>query len=326
MAAGSGRAWGPSMGTEAVPPAPLAAPGFVGRDRHLAELRAALAAATSGRGRLVLLAGEPGIGKTRLADELVAHARTLETGVLWASCWDGDGAPAFWPWIQVVRAYARECDAAALPSELGSGAADLVRLVPELRERCPGLPAPPRADRSAGHAAVGWSSESDRFRLFDAVATLLKNAAARRPLLLVLDDLHWSDRPSLLLLRFLARELRSSRLLVLGTYRDVEVGPEHPLVQLLGEPTSESQRLALGGLSPSEVHALVAGLVETVPDEGTVAALHRQTGGNPFFVKELVRLLAAPSATAPPEQLGPGELLSAQGVREVVEHRLARLP
>src|SRR5262249_37602665 len=159
----------------------------------------------TGRGRLVLLAGEPGIGKTRLADELAERAVDHGVRVLWASCWDGDGAPAFWPWIQVMRAYARDADLAAVTSELGAGGADLARLVPELAERWPAASNPAPA------------ADSDRFRLFDAVATLLKDAAETRPIVIILDDLHWSDQPSLQLLRFLARDLRAVRLLVVGT-------------------------------------------------------------------------------------------------------------
>src|SRR5262245_47888049 len=120
------------MDSGASQPPPPAARLFVGRSRHLTDLQAALPGAAGRRARLVLVAGEPGIGKTRLADELATHASSLGVRVLWASCWDGDGAPAFWPWIQVVRAYARDVDPATLPTELGLGAADLVRLVPEL--------------------------------------------------------------------------------------------------------------------------------------------------------------------------------------------------
>jgi eukaryotic-like serine/threonine-protein kinase len=116
--------------------------GFFGREHELREFRAAMDEAAAGYGRLMLVAGEPGIGKTRLAEELAAYATGVGARVLWGSCWEGDGAPAFWPWIQVLRVYVRDRDTAILQRELGSGAADVARLVPELAQRYPELPPP----------------------------------------------------------------------------------------------------------------------------------------------------------------------------------------
>jgi DNA-binding SARP family transcriptional activator len=179
---------------------------FVGREPELAELVGGLDEAFAGAGRLFLLVGEPGIGKSRLAEEVIAHARARGARVLVGRCWEAGGAPAYWPWVQSLRTYVRESDTAALRSQLGAGAGDLAQIVPELRQHFPDPPEP-----------LSLDPEGARFRLFDATAEFLRNASASRPILLLLDDLHAADEPSLLLLRFLSRELGSTRMLVLGT-------------------------------------------------------------------------------------------------------------
>ena len=157
---------------------------FVGREAELAALAGDLDGATGGQGGMVLLAGEPGIGKTRLAEELAAQATARGVLVLWGRCWEGEGAPAFWPWVQVVRAYVETADPAGLRQEMGAGAPDIAQLVPSVRDRLPGLPIPPPVE-----------PEAARFRMFDSLTGFLRAASVRRPLLLVLDDLHWADAP-----------------------------------------------------------------------------------------------------------------------------------
>src|SRR6266536_4747777 len=222
---------------------------FVGREAELAALSADLDAAAGGCGGVVVLAGEPGIGKTRLAEELAAQATTRGALVLWGRCWEGEGAPAFWPWVQIVRGYIQTADPAALRQEMGAGAADIAQLVPALRERLPDLPTPPPLE-----------PEAARFRLFDSLASFLRAAAARRPLLLVLDDLHWADAPSLALLRFVGRELEGAGLLVVGCYRHTEVDQGHQLLGMLADLTRGQRhgRLLLGGLDQREVASFVA--------------------------------------------------------------------
>jgi predicted ATPase len=191
---------------------PLHHPLFVGRQQELHELQSALDATVAGRGGVLLLTGEPGIGKTRLAEEATILAQQRNMLVLWGRCWEGNGAPAFWPWVQIIRAYVQQSDVGTLATDMGAGAPHIAHIVAEVRERLPRLPSLPALD-----------PEQARFSLFDSLTTCFKRAASRTPLLLVLDDLHWSDPPSLLLLQFLARGIRNSRLLVLGAYRDVEV-------------------------------------------------------------------------------------------------------
>src|ERR1051325_8675075 len=180
---------------------------FVGRQRELAELRAGLVEAIAGRGRLFLVVGEPGIGKTRLVDELAREAAEGGGLVLWGRCWEGEGAPPYWPWTQLIRAYLRTPGRAHAPLEgLGAGAAYLTQFVPELGAQ-PGDVAAPSSSLQSEHA---------RFYLFDAIVTFLRRAAERMPLVLVFDDLQWADVPSLLLLQFLAHELRDARMLEIG--------------------------------------------------------------------------------------------------------------
>jgi len=288
---------------------------FVGREAELAALAADLDAALAGRGGVVLVGGEPGIGKTRLAEELAAQASARGALVLWGRCWEGEGAPAFWPWIQIVRAYVDGSEPAALRQDMGAGAADIAQLVPALRERLPGLPMPPPTE-----------PEAARFRLFDSLAGFLRAAAARRPLLLVLDDLHWADAPSLALLRFVGRELEGAGLLVVGCYRHTEVDQGHQLLGTLADLTRGQRhgRLLLGGLDQREVASFVAAVAGVELAPALAAAVHQQTDGNPFFVTEVVRLLASQGSL----HQGSGSVLASglpEGVKAVVAQRLGRL-
>jgi class 3 adenylate cyclase len=289
---------------------------FVGREKEMDELRAGMEDALSGRGRLLMLVGEPGIGKTRTSEELATYAGLRNAQVLWGRCYEGEGAPAYWPWVQVVRSYVHERDPQALMSDMGPGAADIAEVVSEVRERLPGLPKPPTLE-----------PEQARFRLFDSITTFLKNASVRQPLVLVLDDLHWADKPSLLLLQFLARELRGGRLLVLGTYRDVELRRQHPLSQTLADLAREglSHRVLLRGLTQRDVARFIEITAGVSPPDSLVEAVYKETEGNPFFVNEIVRLLVADGRLEQPETVTSWSVTIPQGVREVVGRRLDHL-
>ncbi|HEY3191249.1 MAG TPA: AAA family ATPase, partial [Solirubrobacterales bacterium] len=286
---------------------------FVGRERELERLREAVDAALAGRGSLQLLVGEPGIGKTRAAEELATYARVSGARVYWGRCREDEGAPAYWPWVQAIRAYARDADPVALAWQLGAGAAEVAQLIPEVAEKLDIVP------------ASGGDSEEARFRLFDSVTSVLLAAARDRPIVIVLDDLHWADEPSLLLLRFAARELASSGLLILGTYRDVELGRHHPLARVLGEISGieGSVRIPLRGLSVGAVERYIE-MTSGAPSPVALAeAVQEQTDGNPFFVGEVVRLLASEGHLT--ASTSPSDLRIPQGVREVVGRRLDRL-
>ena len=276
---------GPAPAAAEDPPAAAAQPAaelvFVGREQEMRTLAGLLEQAVQGQGALVLVGGQAGIGKTRTAEELAAMARARGLAVLWGRCHEGAGAPPYWPWAEVLRAYVGDHDLDALLTEIGAQAAEIAQFVPELRQRLPERP-----------AATSIDPEIARFRLFEAVVELLHQAAQARPTLLVLDDLHWADTPSLVLLQFLTRYLGGSRLLVVGAYRDLEVGRQHPLNDVLASLSRErvTHRVALGGLDERDVARFIE-VTTGVPPGHLAAAVHARTEGNPFFVRELVRLL-----------------------------------
>jgi tetratricopeptide (TPR) repeat protein len=221
------------------------------------------------------VSGEPGIGKTRLMEELAADAVAFGVQACWSMCWEGESTPPFWPWVQLVRQAGRTTSPADLSAELD--ALGIRYLLPELQ------------NKPADALARAQPPDQDRFWLFDAITRFFVGAAVARPLLLILEDVHWSDAASMLLLRFLARQLRDSAILIVGTYRDTEVVGEHPVGQLAAELTSENQRCHVAGLSQSEVGELLEQVLGRLLDQATVADVHRRTGGNPLFARELAR-------------------------------------
>jgi hypothetical protein len=279
---------------------------FVGRDRELAELLAALDALPSRGGALFLLSGEPGIGKTRLVEEFAARATKSGARVIPGRCWESGGAPAYWPWVQCLRALIQEAEPALLAAQLGAGAPDIAQIVPELREFFSDLPPPPSLD-----------PEAARFRLFDAVTTFLRNAAGAQPLVVVLEDIQAADAPSLLLLRFVVADLANAHLLVIATRRDGDRAAMETVASALAELTRAERFRAvpLAGLGSEDVARLVKADGVTEPTEGLVAAIHDRTEGHPFFVGETVRMLAS------------GGRLDALplGVRAVVAQRVSLL-
>ena len=254
--------------------------GFVGRRREMPELTAALDDAVSGDGRLVMLAGEPGIGKTRITQELASYAEQQGARVLWGWCYE-EGPLPYLPFVEALRAYFLSREPEDLRQELGSGASDVARIVSEVEDllevelRAPGDP------------------EEDRYRLLQAVSDFLKNAAQPQPLMLVLEDLQDADRGTLDLLTHVARNLAGARLLIVGTYRDVEVDRAHPLSGALANlrRISSFSRVLLLGLTLDEVQRMVEASAGQEIPSGLAEALERQTEGNPLFVQEVLRYL-----------------------------------
>jgi len=281
------------------------APGLAGLVGREVELRKAVAALDEARNavRVVLVEGEPGIGKTRLAEELAAEAGRRGATVLWGRAFEGGATPAFWPWLPVVRGLVARGGAAATAPELVS-----------------------LLDREPGEAAPG--GERTRFRLLEAITALLAEAAQHTPLVILLDDLQWADLPSLEVLAFVSRELRDRPVLLAGTVRELEVGRNDAVVEALAalSRVPSTRRIALHGLSHLETAELVRAASGREVDPAVVAAIQHRAEGNPFFATELAHLVEAerdPARTLGAVSAG-GDVPS--GVRDVVRRRTALLP
>lgn len=289
---------------------------FVGRERELSELLAGVDDALEGRGRLFLIAGEPGIGKSRLTDEVAALARERGVRVLYGRCWEAGGAPTYWPWVQALRAHVREQSPEELRRQLGAGAPELAQILPEVREVLGDVPAPMPQD-----------PEGARFRLFDATAAFLRSASAAQPLLIVLDDLNVADTPSLLLLQFVAGELSETRILLVGAYRDVEVAPGGAFASTVRELARQrvTRRLHIGGLAERDVARFIELSGGIAPRASLVAAVYQETEGNPLFVGEVVRLLADEGRLETAATEPSWHLRIPESAGDVIERRLERL-
>jgi AAA ATPase-like protein len=277
---------------------------FVGRGDELARLRDRWRSACRGEGGMVLVSGEPGIGKTRIAAHLAAEVHA-EGAVVLHGLTDEDSVVPFQPFVEALRHYAAHTPGLASDRDLDPVIDELASLVPELgRDRSP---------RSRPPDAL-----SGRYRLFDAVVRVLGHARRERPLLLVVEDLQWADAGTLLLLRAVVRQCAGAPMLVLADYRDREIDPKHGLSRLIADLRLEGafERIALGGLDEGETAALVA--ARGAPDADDLARqLHAHTAGNPFFIEELLRSLAEGHA---PEEGGVPE-----GIKDVIGRRLERL-
>jgi DNA-binding SARP family transcriptional activator len=270
---------------------------LVGREQPLARLRAELGRARAGETPVILVTGEGGIGKTRLIAEVARGAEGFT--VLYGRC-DEDQLFPFGPWIEILGSALGRVGDDELGALLGQEGPDLARLLPELRDRIPGLASPGPSE-----------PDGELRRLYTAVVALIRRLARRRPVLAIIDDLHWADRSSLLLGRHLVRTLGVGPVLMLGTFRDTELHAGHPLTEVLAdlERDQELPRIALHGLDTAEV-AELAGL-----ELETARAIREETHGNPFFVKQLVR-----------HRGESGTARVSAGLRDVIVRRVARLP
>jgi DNA-binding SARP family transcriptional activator/class 3 adenylate cyclase len=295
---------------------------FVGRDAQLAQLSAAWERAESGHLQVVLLAGEPGIGKTALAIETAATAASGGAVVLFGRC-DEEALVPFQPFVEALAHYISITDAAQLRTTLGAEAADIALLVPSLGRKLP-----------EHSEVVGTGAETERYRIFEAVPSVLAAIGADVPVLLVLDDLHWADRPTLQLMHHLIRRGGDLPLLIVGTYRDTDLVRTHPMAEVLADLRRAQlvDRLPIRGLSRDDVVALIRGGADPSSEDLQLAeAVWAETDGSPLFLREVMRHLAETDAISREEdgrwrarrridQLGIPE-----GVREVIGRRLTRL-
>jgi tetratricopeptide (TPR) repeat protein len=258
---------------------------FVGREGELRQLQGAFDAALSGQGAIAMVVGELGIGKTSCCEQLVTYTAMRGGKALIGHCYEeGSLSLPYLPFVEAMRSYVLARDPDGLRQDLGSGAAEVARIVSEVRDRLP--PAEVSVPQSSG-------PEDDRWRLLQAVTGFLRNASAVQPLLIVLEDLHDADRGTLDLLLHLSRNLQGSRLLIVGTYRDVEVDRSHPLSSALAELRRAAGflRVPLRGLTVDEVHRMYRLIRGQEVPWSWAEAIHRQTEGNPLFVQEVLRYL-----------------------------------
>ncbi|MDP9238002.1 MAG: protein kinase [Chloroflexota bacterium] len=295
---------------------------FVGREAELKQLQAAFDGALSGQAALVMVVGEPGIGKTTVTEQLLTYIGMRGGRTLVGHCYEeGSLALPYLPFVEAMRSYALVCERDQLEEELGTGAGEVARIVSEIR------------DRVAVELPPPGNPEEERFRLFQAVTAFLRNASAAQALCVVLEDLQDGDKGTMELLVHLARSLSGARLLIVGTYRDVEVDRRHPLSAALADlrRVESFTRIPLRGLSIDEVQRMLSNLAGHDVVYALAEAIYRQTEGNPLFIQEVARYIAEAGLI---KREG-GQWVSAvgaslitqipEGLRDVIGKRLSRL-
>jgi DNA-binding winged helix-turn-helix (wHTH) protein/predicted ATPase len=311
----------PKPGITARPAGPRSSV-MVGRERELAALIGGLDDATARRGRLFLISGEPGVGKTRLADEVAAVAEAKRMALMVGHCSEHDEAVAYLPFVEILESFVeRPQSQDRLRAALGPEASELARLLPKLKNILPGLP-PSRALPPA----------QARRQLLNSFFGFVARAASARPALMILEDLHWADDSTLALLDHIARRLSVEPLMIICTYRDAEINITPVLAQTLenlirGRLASE---VRLRRLPRGEVAAMLSSLSGKPPPEGVAAEIFAETEGNPFFVEELFHHLEDEDRLYDAEgqfrsTLRIGEFDAPPSVRLVVARRLSRL-
>ncbi|HXW35376.1 MAG TPA: BTAD domain-containing putative transcriptional regulator, partial [Acidimicrobiales bacterium] len=298
---------------------PPAEPAFSGRSAQLDAIKGAWDSAREGGCRVVLVSGEAGVGKTRLVAEAAMGAYDGGGVVLFGRCDEDMGVP-FQPFVEALDQTVQSVESAQL---LGRHAGELARLLPELPQLIAGLEPPMKAD-----------PETERYRLFDAVASWLEAVSSDSGVFLVLDDLHCAEKPTLLLLRHLVRSAKSMRILIVGTYRDTDLDRSHPLTEMLADLRREPgvERFALSGLDVTDVREMLASEEEGVDERAAelTRVVWSQANGNPFFVSELLRSLVESRRLVERNGMwttdfAASDLEIPEGVREVVGRRLSRL-
>jgi len=295
---------------------------FVGREPEQKQLQAAFDGAMSGQGALMMVVGEPGIGKTALCEQISTYVTLRGGKYLVGHCYEeGSLSLPYLAFVEAMRSYVLTRETRDLRKELGTGAADVARIVSEIREKL------------KVELKPSESPEEERYRLMQAVTSFLTNAAKVQPLLIILEDLHDSDKGTLDMLTHVSRNLSGARLLIVGTYRDVEVDRTHPLSAALAElrRVATFDRVLLRGLNADEVRRMLESITRQEVPWGLAEAIHRQTEGNPLFVQEVVRylveegLLSREGGQWRATRDTPLEMSIPEGLRDVVGRRLSGL-
>ena len=295
---------------------------FVGREAELVQMQDVWQRVQGGRHQLLFIAGEPGIGKTRLSLEF-ARSRGAEGSTVLIGYSDEENLVPYQPFVECLGWYFRNCPQAELRNQLAAigGGGELVPFVPELRNRIPELPSPPPRD-----------PEGQRYCLFEAVAAMLAVASRARPMLLMFDDLHWADTPTLLLLRHVMRSARTASFAIVATYRESELDRTHPLAETLMTLRREREitRLVLRGLSIAHVTALVSSIVGPNAPSQLPQLVMDSTDGNPLFATEMLQHLKETGAIArvggmTARTIDIRDLGLSEGIKEVIGQRLSRL-
>lgn len=295
---------------------------FVNRDNERAELRRAVELALGGRGGLVLVCGEAGVGKSRLIQEVTAEAEARGMRVLTGHCVNMEGVEPYLPFVEILeQALLSPQSPMVLREALGESGSEIARILPSLRRVVPDLPAP-----------VDLPPEQARRYLWISLLEFTERATRDRPTLLVLEDLHWADESTLLLTEYLAAHVQQLPVLIAGTYRDDEVGRSHPLSRMVGQLTRRrlGSRIAVQRLAEDQVGAMLGGLAGDAPPEELVRAIDAESEGNPFFIEEVFLHLAESGVLLDQDgrfrrDLRIDELDVPDSVRLVIGERLGRL-
>jgi class 3 adenylate cyclase/tetratricopeptide (TPR) repeat protein len=255
---------------------------FVGREQERADLRRFLDRAKSGSGSLVMIGGEPGVGKTRITEELAAEADRHGFLTLTGHCYEMEGAPPYIPFIEILQTFIHLAEPEEFLEDLGEAAPEVAKLVPELRERLPDLPEPRKIP-----------AEQERLYLFNKLSGFLGRQASKRPLLIIIEDLHWADESTLLLLQHIAQRLSEMPVLMVGTYRTTELDIARSLARALEELFRQrlAHDLPLKPLPETDVSAMLRGRSGQEPPSRLVETIYQETEGNPFFVEEVFKHL-----------------------------------
>ena len=294
---------------------------FVGRDQERSELRRLVDGLAEGKGSLALIGGEPGVGKTRLAEEIAQEAKKEGHRILVGRCHDVDAPTPYLPFVELLEAAAHDVDRETFRMALGEAAGEIAKVMPQLRSLYDDIP-----------PGLDLPSEQERRYLFNSIGEFVERAAAVTPVVVILDDLQWADQPSLALLESIARRLERMPVVIIGTYRNVELDLHRPLSKTLDHLLRQrlAERITLKRMSEKGVEAMLTRLAGSAPPPELVTIIFKETDGNAFFVEELFRHLCEENGLLDDEGrwregIHLGEIDVPEGVRLVIGRRLERL-